>query len=53
LIIKRGITDRISNNAIYEIYSMALKAGAIGGKLLRVGGGGFMFFMLKKVKHQY
>jgi D-glycero-alpha-D-manno-heptose-7-phosphate kinase len=40
--IKRGLTGKITNNAIDEIYSTAHKAGAYGGKLLGAGGGGFM-----------
>jgi len=40
--IKRGLTGIISNNEIDNIYKTALKAGAIGGKLLGAGGGGFM-----------
>jgi D-glycero-alpha-D-manno-heptose-7-phosphate kinase len=42
--IKRGLTQRISNSAIDEIYEAGLSAGALGGKLLGAGGGGFMLF---------
>ncbi|HUB67731.1 MAG TPA: hypothetical protein VL981_09640 [Candidatus Methylacidiphilales bacterium] len=42
--LKRGLTARISTSHIDEIYDRALKAGAIGGKLLGAGGGGFMLF---------
>lgn len=41
-IIKRGLTDVISNHNIDEIYQTAIGAGALGGKLLGAGGGGFM-----------
>lgn len=42
--IKRGLTSKISNSAIDEIYEAGLNAGALGGKLLGAGGGGFMLF---------
>lgn len=42
--IKRGLTSKISNSAIDEIYEAGLQAGALGGKLLGAGGGGFMLF---------
>ena len=40
--IKRRLTDKISTPHIDEIYDAALRAGALGGKLLGAGGGGFM-----------
>lgn len=42
--IKRELTENITTSKIDEIYKMGLKAGAIGGKLLGAGGGGFMLF---------
>jgi D-glycero-alpha-D-manno-heptose-7-phosphate kinase len=42
--IKRSLTEKISNPAIDEIYEAGLSAGALGGKLLGAGGGGFMLF---------
>jgi D-glycero-alpha-D-manno-heptose-7-phosphate kinase len=39
---KRGLGPRISNTYVDEIYAQATSAGAIGGKLLGAGGGGFM-----------
>jgi D-glycero-alpha-D-manno-heptose-7-phosphate kinase len=44
--IKRTLTQRISNNSIDEIYEAGLSAGALGGKLLGAGGGGFMLFFV-------
>lgn len=44
--IKRGLTQKISNASIDEIYEAGLSAGAIGGKLLGAGGGGFMLFFV-------
>ncbi len=40
--IKRSLTDRVSTPAIDEIYAAAIRAGALGGKLLGAGGGGFV-----------
>lgn len=48
--LKRGITSDISNNSIDELYTRAIKAGAIGGKLLGAGGGGFLLFYVEKDK---
>jgi D-glycero-alpha-D-manno-heptose-7-phosphate kinase len=42
--IKRTLTHKITNPAVDEIYEAGLSAGAIGGKLLGAGGGGFMLF---------
>ncbi len=40
--IKRGLSSRITNPHIDDMYVAAREAGAIGGKLLGAGGGGFM-----------
>ena len=40
--LKRTLSDRISNDEIDELYSAARKAGALGGKILGAGSGGFM-----------
>lgn len=42
--LKKSLTSAISTNAIDEIYSRARAAGALGGKLLGAGGGGFLVF---------
>ena len=39
---KKSITSGISNQEIDELYEKALQAGALGGKLLGAGGGGFI-----------
>jgi D-glycero-alpha-D-manno-heptose-7-phosphate kinase len=44
--IKRTLTQKISNTNIDEIYEAGLGAGALGGKLLGAGGGGFMLFFV-------
>ena len=40
--LKRGLTAKISSNSIDDIYQTALNAGALGGKLMGAGGGGFI-----------
>jgi D-glycero-alpha-D-manno-heptose-7-phosphate kinase len=47
---KRGLSSKITNSAIDEIYGAALSAGAVGGKLLGAGGGGFMLFLVPPEK---
>jgi len=49
-LMKRQITSEISNEVIDEIYSKAMAAGAIGGKLLGAGGGGFMLLFVDAEK---
>ncbi len=39
---KRELAEGVTTSAINEIYEAARAAGAIGGKLLGAGGGGFM-----------
>lgn len=39
---KRGLSSSISNQAVEDFWEELLDAGAIGGKLLGAGGGGFM-----------
>jgi D-glycero-alpha-D-manno-heptose-7-phosphate kinase len=50
--IKRSLTGKISNASIDEIYDAGLSAGAIGGKLLGAGGGGFMLFFVSPEKRE-
>jgi D-glycero-alpha-D-manno-heptose-7-phosphate kinase len=42
--LKRNFSSMISNDHIDSIYSGAIKNGAVGGKLLGAGGGGFFIF---------
>lgn len=41
---KRSLSDKISSPEIDQIYQTAMDCGALGGKLLGAGGGGFMIF---------
>ncbi len=40
--VKRGVTEGMSNGGIDRWYSLARKNGAIGGKVVGAGGGGFL-----------
>jgi len=50
--LKRSLTSRISTPAIDEIYEAARAAGALGGKLLGAGGGGFALFFVRPQDRQ-
>jgi D-glycero-alpha-D-manno-heptose-7-phosphate kinase len=47
---KRAMSDQVSNSSIDSLYDTARKAGAIGGKLLGAGGGGFMLMFVSPEK---
>ncbi len=47
---KRSLSDKVSTPAIDAIYESALSAGAIGGKLLGAGGGGFILLFAEPEK---
>jgi D-glycero-alpha-D-manno-heptose-7-phosphate kinase len=44
--LKRGLSSKISNAAIDDAYARARAAGAVGGKLLGAGGGGFLLLFV-------
>ena len=48
--LKKTLANGISNPAIDDAYERALKAGALGGKLLGAGGGGFLLFYVPQEK---
>ena len=50
--LKRGITKAISNDSIDALYKKAIDEGAVGGKLLGAGGGGFMLFYVEEDKQE-
>lgn len=47
---KKKIVDSISNKYFDDIYEKAISAGAVGGKLLGAGGGGFFIFYVNPYK---
>jgi D-glycero-alpha-D-manno-heptose-7-phosphate kinase len=50
--LKRNLNGLISNSKIDEIYEIGMKSGALGGKLLGAGGGGFILFFASPEFHQ-
>ena len=50
--LKRTLSDRITTNEIDDIYDSAVKAGAIGGKILGAGSGGFMLLYVPVEKRE-
>ena len=49
--LKRGTGAKVSSGSIDELYAKGINAGALGGKLLGAGGGGFLLFYVEK-EHQ-
>ena len=47
---KKSLSSNVSTSAIDEIYSRAIAAGALGGKILGAGGGGFILFFVPPEK---
>jgi D-glycero-alpha-D-manno-heptose-7-phosphate kinase len=50
-LLKRSLTSAVSNDLIDSWYSRARKSGAVGGKLLGAGAGGFLMFYAPQEKH--
>ena len=46
--LKKQMSDFISNTAIDQIYNTGIENGALGGKLLGAGSGGFILFYVPK-----
>jgi D-glycero-alpha-D-manno-heptose-7-phosphate kinase len=49
--LKRSLSDSVSNQRVDEIYEGARAAGALGGKLLGAGGGGFIMLFVPPERH--
>jgi D-glycero-alpha-D-manno-heptose-7-phosphate kinase len=49
--LKRQLSDDVSSTQIDEIYAAAREAGALGGKVLGAGGGGFMMLYAPPEAH--
>lgn len=45
---KRQLSGGVSNERIDEMYEAAIKAGALGGKLLGAGGGGYLLLYVRE-----
>lgn len=51
-LLKRELASQISNDKIGKYYDLAMANGALGGKLLGAGGGGFLLFYCPKEKQK-
>ena len=50
--IKKQLAQKVSNPQIDEWYETGRKRGALGGKILGAGGGGFLMFYAPREKHE-
>lgn len=50
--VKKKLSKEVTHNKINQIYKKGLKAGALGGKVLGAGGGGFILFYCPKQNHK-
>jgi D-glycero-alpha-D-manno-heptose-7-phosphate kinase len=50
-IAKRGLSPDVSNGEVDALYETAQRAGALGGKLLGAGGGGFLLLFARPDDH--
>ncbi len=46
--VKKGMSGKISSEAFDKIYDLALQNGALGGKILGAGGGGYFMFYCRE-----
>lgn len=51
--LKRQTGSAVSTNSIDSLYTKGIKAGALGGKLLGAGGGGFLVFYVQPEKQRF
>jgi D-glycero-alpha-D-manno-heptose-7-phosphate kinase len=49
-VVKQSLNEKISNEEIERLYQFSIKNGAIGGKLLGAGGGGFLLLFAKPLE---
>ena len=50
--LKKKTGSAVSTSAIDQLYDKGIKAGALGGKLLGAGGGGFLLFYVQPEKKE-
>ena len=46
--LKKKLASKVTNKKINDIFNLARKNGALSGKVLGAGGGGFILFLVKK-----
>jgi len=49
---KKNLSQMVTNDKIEELYNFGIENGAIGGKLLGAGGGGYILFLSKNISEQ-
>lgn len=52
-LIKKRLSDKVSNSQIDNWYEEAIKAGALGGKIIGAGGGGWLVFYVPDKKANF
>ena len=50
--VKKHISDKMSNSKINQWYDIAMNNGALGGKIMGAGGGGFFLFCVENGKRK-
>lgn len=50
--LKRSVNSTVTTSRIDEVYEAAMRAGALGGKLLGAGGGGFILLYVQPDKQE-
>jgi D-glycero-alpha-D-manno-heptose-7-phosphate kinase len=50
--LKKSLSEEVSNGLIDDIYEVGIGNGAIGGKILGAGNGGFILFFAKPENHK-
>nr|WP_321397841.1 kinase [uncultured Desulfobacter sp.] len=51
-LLKKSLSDKVSTSQIDDIYVKGINAGAVGGKILGAGGGGFILFYIDPEKKE-
>jgi len=51
-LLKKSLSDKVSTSQIDDIYLQGMSAGALGGKILGAGGGGFILFYVEAEKQE-
>ncbi len=52
-LVKKSVSTKMSNPKIDDWYDLAMKNGALGGKVMGAGGGGFMLFCVENGKRKH
>jgi len=50
--LKKKTSSSIANEKINNLYDIGINSGALGGKLLGAGGGGFLLFYVRKIDQE-